>query len=216
MGKVALQSHCAWRVSKIQMQSECTRKNPCLDRAPTNNSRMVLVLTAIMQRRMEKWRTCSTVCFFFQLELELILGAGFPSSHLSHLHTAEVVVQWKLHRQEYTAGDILFMAADFAGVPHRITEIGFNPLCWSPTEGSVMGQQGQAARSSLPLLGKLWPSRQEGWGVWSQDSAQGAGRDLHCLLQDEFPPGCVLRWDQQQWLIADKVQPTQKVLYPRE
>lgn len=56
-----------------------------------------------------------------------------------------------------------------------------------------MGQQGQAARSSLPLLGKLWPSRQEGWGVWSQDSAQGAGRDLHCLLQDEFPPGCVLR-----------------------
>lgn len=75
------------------MQSECTRKNPCLDRAPTNNSRMVLVLTAIMQRRMEKWRTCSTVWGFFQLELELILGAGFPSSYLSHLHAAEVVVQ---------------------------------------------------------------------------------------------------------------------------
>lgn len=57
------------------------------------SSRMVLVLTAIMQRRMEKWRTCSTVWVFLQLELELILGAGFPSSHLSHLHTAEVVVQ---------------------------------------------------------------------------------------------------------------------------
>lgn len=102
------------------------------------------------------WRTCSTAWGFFQLELELMLRAGFPSSHLSHLHAAEVVVPRKLHRQEYTGGDILFMAADFAGVPHRITETGFTPLCCSPTEGSVTGQQGQAARSPLPLLGKLW------------------------------------------------------------